>query len=242
MVTGDTSHSIHISMKFYSLNVSPGVLVGQVGVVRLKSMQEKVQQNLLSVVALQAYCSYTFDFGEPQKASWQFGVFVQKCFLTQLGQTEQQLSYVLQAAEDQDEESLGEQYRGTPPLRTKKKKQTHRYSHEIAEQVFIQSFIHSQGATRKVLKLEIGLRVVQTTHCRRRAQRTQIWTNRQVMFSKVRIVLNLRFFCGWTFLVRTFLMATIHHDWDREQQQIPSYCSIGPWVGAQKVDSKQGLT
>jgi predicted metalloendopeptidase len=43
---------------------------------------------------------------------------------------------LLQAeVEDQDEESLAEQYRGTPPLRTKKKKQLHRYSHEISEQV-----------------------------------------------------------------------------------------------------------
>ena len=41
----------------------------------------------------------------------------------------------LQVDDDQDEESLAEQYRGTPPLRTKKKKQGHRYSHEITEQV-----------------------------------------------------------------------------------------------------------
>ncbi len=41
----------------------------------------------------------------------------------------------VKAAEEQDEESLAEQYRGTPPLRTKKKKQLHRYSHEVTEQV-----------------------------------------------------------------------------------------------------------
>jgi hypothetical protein len=50
---------------------------------------------------------------------------------------QQQALRTTQAAEDQDEESLAEQYRGTPPLRTKKKKQSHRYSHEIAEQVAI---------------------------------------------------------------------------------------------------------
>ena len=43
--------------------------------------------------------------------------------------------FVFQAEDEPDEESLGEQYRGTPPLRTKKKKQLHRNSHEISEQV-----------------------------------------------------------------------------------------------------------
>ena len=44
------------------------------------------------------------------------------------------LNIFMQTEEEQDEESLAEQYRGTPPLRTKKKKQ-HRYSHEISDQV-----------------------------------------------------------------------------------------------------------
>ena len=45
-----------------------------------------------------------------------------------------QIILLFQGDDDQDEESLAEQYRGTPPLRTKKKKQ-HRYSHEISDQV-----------------------------------------------------------------------------------------------------------
>jgi len=38
--------------------------------------------------------------------------------------------------EEQDEESLAEQYKGTPPLRSKKKKSSqNRNSHDVSEQV-----------------------------------------------------------------------------------------------------------